>query len=384
MNHPLALDQSKSLLTSHSRHRKVLHLINGEHFSGAERVQDLLALSLPALQADVGFVCLKPGKFPTERQSQDSELFSLNMKSRMDFRALRRLSRIVEEYDYELLHAHTPRSLMVGSLIKRKVGLPLVYHVHSPVGRDTNKSLRNRLNQLVETWSARQVDHFVCVSDSLRDYMIGLGHDPAKISTVPNGVAIVPDVPERTTPAGCWTLGTTALFRPRKGTEVLLQALSMLRQQGINVRLLAVGPFESDEYEAKVKSLACELSVEDAVEWTGFTNDVNSQFQRMDAFVLPSLFGEGLPMVILESMALGVPVIAAEVEGIPQAIRDRQDGLLFAPGAADQLGDRIRELIAGQHDWQALRRSALERQRERFSDMSMAKGVARVYAGLLK
>ncbi len=357
--------------------------MNGEHFSGAERVQDLLALRLPQFGFEAGFACLKSGRFPDERQSQDSPLFELNMHSRADFRGLRRLRSLVNDHDYEILHAHTPRSLLVGSLVKRKLGCPLIYHVHSPVGRDSTQSFKNRLNQWVETWAARQVDHFVCVSESLRNYMIQLGHDPQRITTVANGVAIVPEPGERETPSGCWTLGTTALFRPRKGTEVLLQALATLRQRDVAVRLLAVGPFESDEYERSIKSLARQLSIDDLIEWTGFTSDVSAYMQQMDAFVLPSLFGEGLPMVILEAMAQGVPVIAAAVEGIPQAIRDGVDGLIFEPGDAAALAERIEELVAGRHDWSALRYSALVRQRDRFSDVSMAAGVADVYRQVL-
>ena len=63
---------------------KVLHLINGEHFSGAERVQDLLALAMPRFGYEVGFACVKPGKFPGVRDSQDCQLFETPMKSRLD------------------------------------------------------------------------------------------------------------------------------------------------------------------------------------------------------------------------------------------------------------------------------------------------------------
>jgi glycosyltransferase involved in cell wall biosynthesis len=113
------------------------------------------------------------------------------------------------------------------------------------------------------------------------------------------------------------------------------------------------------------------------------TTDVNAQLSRMDLFVLPSLFGEGLPMVVLEAMAAGVPVVATSVEGIPEVIRDRENGILVRPGQADQLVDAIRGIMDGRHDWQALRRSALQRHAERFSDRAMAAGVARVYGSLI-
>ena len=361
----------------------MLHLINGEHYSGAERVQDLLGMSLRHFNYEVAFACLKPELFPRERNS-DNKLFETRMNSKIDFRAIGRLRKLIVDEKFEILHAHTPRTLLAGSLVKRQTGCPLIYHVHSPVGRDSTRSLANRINQMVESWSARQVDHFICVSDSIRNYMIELGHPAEKLTTVANGVAIIEEVAKRPAPRSTWTLGTTALFRPRKGTEMLLESMSILKQRGSDVSLLAVGPFETSEYETKIKNLAKQLGVEDLIEWTGFVNDVDSQLRRMDAFVLPSLFGEGLPMVILEAMAIGTPVISAEVEGVNQAIRAGQDGLIFPPGDASALAECVSDFISGKFDWQAIRSSAMQRQREMFSDTSMARGVAAVYESLLK
>lgn len=384
MNQLIALGKSKHAGSASSRQAipRVLHLINGEHFSGAERVQDLLGMTLPDIGYDVGFACLKPRLFPEKRQSEN-ELFETPMRSKLDFKTIRKISHEARQGRFEILHAHTPRTLMAGSLIKRKLGLPLIYHVHSPVGHDSTRSFANRINRFVESWSARQVDHFICVSDSIRDYMLSIGHPAEKLTTVPNGVSVVNGTPERVTPSQVWTLGTTALFRPRKGTEVLLQALAILRERQYDVRLLAVGPFETPDYESKIQKLVSELGLADAIEWTGFVSDVAQQFQRMDAFVLPSLFGEGLPMVILEAMALGTPVISAEVEGVNQAIRGGTDGLIFRPGDANALADCVVDLIEKRYDWQALRQSALDRQRTQFSDVSMAHGVAEVYQNLL-
>ena len=89
---------------------RVLHVVNGEHYSGAERVQDLLAGFLPACGYDVGFACVKPGRFPQARKFQTARLYELPMSSRFDFACGRKLAMLARDEDYALIHAHTPRS----------------------------------------------------------------------------------------------------------------------------------------------------------------------------------------------------------------------------------------------------------------------------------
>jgi glycosyltransferase involved in cell wall biosynthesis len=361
---------------------KVLHLINGEHFSGAERVQDLLASALPDFGYEVGFVCLKPKKFPEVRTSE-TPLFNLNMNSKFDFRCYKRVVQMVREHGYQVLHAHTPRTLMIGSMAAKRLGCPLVYHVHSPVGRDSNRGLMNRLNTTMEKYSLKRVDRMVCVSNSLQGYMEELGHPSEKLRVVSNGVAPMESAQPRTASKGVWTIGTMALFRPRKGTEVLLDALKILKDKGTEVKLRAVGPFETPEYEAEILKQVERLGIGDMIEWTGFQTDVNQQLDLMDLFVLPSLYGEGLPMVVLEAMANAVPVVAANVEGIPEAVRDGVDGLIFEPANPQDLADKLTSIIGDDERLTQMSRSALRRQREKLSDAAMAEGVAKVYDELL-
>ena len=85
--------------------------------------------------------------------------------------------------------------------------------------------------------------------------------------------------------------------------------MARLRAEGLHVKLRAVGDFETAEYKTKNPRAIAQLEIGNLVEWAGFTQDVSAELARMDLFVLPSLFGEGLPMVILEAMAAGVPIV---------------------------------------------------------------------------
>ncbi len=377
---PAAISSEADLATSRSRVDtiRVLHVINGEHYSGAERVQDLLARRLPEFGYEVGFACLKPDRFPTMRCAQDAPLYELPMRTRFDLRTIPKLVKIIRQGDYRIVHAHTPRTAMFGRIASAITRVPMVYHVHSPASRDTTRGFRNRINALAERLSVSGSARLIAVSESLGRHMQRVGFAANRISVVPNGVPQVDGRPA-TPPQGRWTLGTVALFRPRKGTEVLLEAMALLRQKGIDVSLRAVGPFETPDYEARIKALVSRLGLKDLVEWTGFTQDVGAELREMDLFVLPSLFGEGLPMVVLEAMAGGVPVIASRVEGVPEAIRDGVDGVIAEPNDPADLARAIGDVAGGKVDWSALQSSALARHAERFSDRSMAAGVAQVY-----
>jgi glycosyltransferase involved in cell wall biosynthesis len=364
-------------------HPRVLHVINGEHYSGAERVQDLLAARLPETGYDVAFACIKPGRFPEVRQSTEAPLYLTPMHSKLDLRIVQRLVRIIRQESYELVHAHTPRSALIGRAASALARVPLVYHVHSPTSRDSTHRWRNRVNRWLERASLVRTAALITVSDSLRRDMLAQGYGDSRVFTVANGVP-VPSLKRSDMPPGpVWTLGMVALFRPRKGVEVLLEAMASLRQLRFPVKLRAVGPFETPGYEAEVRQRVQELHLEDVVQWTGFTSNIAAELAQLDAFVLPSLFGEGLPMVVLEAMAAGVPVVATRVEGVPEAIEDGVSGLVADPSSGDDLARCIARLVRGEVVWHQLRQRAMQRHAEKFSDRIMAQRVAEVYRRVL-
>jgi len=223
----------------------------------------------------------------------------------------------------------------------------------------------------------------IAVSRSLAGYAAAQGVPRARIHVVPNGVPVIGPLTDRLAPRRPWTLGTVALFRPRKGLEVLLDAMARLRREGVDVRLRAIGEFETEEYQRKISEQVEQLGIGEFITWTGFTKNVSAELERLDLFVLPSLFGEGLPMVVLEAMAAGVPVVGTKVEGVPEAIRDGIDGVLAEPGDSQDLARAIGSFVGGEVVWSSCRQHAHSRQAAMFSDVSMARGVADVYREVL-
>lgn len=381
---------------------KVLHVVNGEHFSGAERVQSHLGRCLPRFGVRADFACVKPGRFSQllrERQSNaPSEFcghescrheswglgFETPMSHRMDLRAAFAVRDLVRQHGYDLLHAHTPRTAMIAAVAARLTATPWVYHVHSPASRDSQRWLNNHVNAWIERVALSSCAHRITVSESLRKECLRGGVPPESVTVVHNGVpGIRPSRQSIPVPGGRWTIGMVALMRPRKGLEIVLDALAMLRQRGHDVLLRCIGPFETADYETEIESRIVNLGLQASVERQGFTQDVPAALAKLDAMVLPSLYGEGLPMVVLEAMAAGLPVVATAVEGTPEAIRHGVEGLLARPRDPESLADALGSLIRGDHDWCRLSEAAISRHAEAFSDLAMARRTADVYRQLL-
>jgi glycosyltransferase involved in cell wall biosynthesis len=333
---------------------------------------------------EVSFACLKQGIFPAKRESQGVPLYSFPMRSRIDVGVVNDLAKLLLREHYQIVHTHTPRGALIGNMASWRAKLPMVHHVHSPADQDTEHGWRNRRNSVVEKFSLMRAAKLIPVSHSLRSYLLARGYSDERIKLVCNGVPIQPKVRNSYASGATLIVGTVALFRPRKGIEVLLEALARLSASGVAVRLHAVGPFESPEYEREVHDLVKKLGLSEQVCWVGFTQDVAAEFQKMNVFVLPSLYGEGMPMVVLEAMAFGLPVVGTRVEGIPEVVRDGQEGVLADPGSVNGLADAIGSIASGEYDIAMLGDSGWRRQRMEFSNIKMAEGVAEIYREVLK
>jgi len=368
---------------SDQANQRVLHVVNGEFYAGAERVQDLLALNLPDYGYDVEFICLKRGIFAGQRAALKSPVTLLEMNGKFDLTAALSLRQLIHSGKYSVVHAHTPRSLMVAALATRLLKLPpLVYHVHGPTLADTEHKLRNIINASVEHLSAKCVDIALPVSDHARDYARSIGIPDRKLQLVPNGV---PASGHRyQSEPDTFVVGSVALFRPRKGLETLIDAFSELVQQTSQpCRLRLIGGFETDDYRDKIANQAEMLGISKRIDWIGHTTDVYQEMQHLSAFVLPSLYGEGMPMVILEAMANSIPVVATRAGGIGEMIDHNHTGLLCEPGDSKAMGSLLAQLANDPQLRTLLSKSGKEKHFNAYSAEVMARRTAAVYDRLL-
>ena len=142
---------------------------------------------------------------------------------------------------------------------------------------------------------------------------------------------------------------------------MLLEALAVLRSRERERAAAGRRRLRNARLQGRVLGLAERLDLAEAIDWIGFTRNVNRELAKINLFVLPSLFGEGLPMVVLEAMAAGLPVVASRVEGVPEAVRASRDGAARRAGQRQPTGAAIEEIVTGGVDYAALSRGARRR-----------------------
>lgn len=187
----------------------------------------------------------------------------------------------------------------------------------------------------------------ICISDFTRE-QVRAASDPAhhgKLEVVRCGVDAERFAPAgKTEREGPLRVLNVAALSPRKGQRDLLAALADLRGRGHDVALTIVGGgAERDALEAEVQR----LGLAGAVTFTGALAhaQVRERYAQADVFCLPSS-AEGVPIVLMEAMACEVPVVATRINGIPELVRDRETGLLAAPGRPAELAAALDELLA--------------------------------------
>ena len=372
---------------------RVLHLINGEYFGGSARVL-MNYVESEARRAEVAVGVHFPGELERRLRLAGVETELIPMRSRLDLGAARRVRALARRWRADVIHTHQVRNTLLGRLVSVAGGPPVVTHVHSPAFRESTDTVRNLVTGTVDRALAGRTRRFIAVSQSLAGELGRLGIRAERIRVVPNGIPL----PEAATeadradlrvelglPSDEPVIGMVANFRPRKGTEVLIEAASRLAEEGTPVRLLLVGEAFRDgrrDYAAELAALAAARGIGDRVTFTGFRADPERIIAGLDVFVLPSRFGEGLPMVLLEAMGAGVPVVTTPVEGIVEVVDDGRNARLVPSDDPASLAAAIRDLVADPARRAAMGAAGRQAVIERYTSDRMAEGFERVYAEL--
>ncbi|MDQ6884294.1 MAG: glycosyltransferase family 4 protein [Candidatus Dormibacteraeota bacterium] len=257
-----------------------------------------------------------------------------------------RVKSIAAEFKPDVVHGHTLffQSALAAAMLRRAAGVPLVTTVQI-AGlenlREPVRALGRAYEQTVGRFIIARSDSLIAVSPSVRAHLMTLGADPARITVIPNGVDLTRfgTLARSSAPAQPPLVAFVGRLIQNKGPQTLVEALLELHRQQVpfKARFYGEGPMR-DELVARARPAA------GAIEFLGQVSEVAARLAEADILVRPSLT-EGLPLAVLEAMASRVCVIATDIPGNRDLIRDGANGLLVPIRDPQRLATAIRAMI---------------------------------------
>lgn len=188
----------------------------------------------------------------------------------------------------------------------------------------------------------------VTISDYNKTYLSAISPQTS-LHRIYNGLDLDQFSPNGTQPVTTPLILAVGRLVEKKGFDVLIRAAALLKAEGIRFQCRIVG---TGEDETRLRALIDELGVRDVVALPGPMprEDLIRLYPQASVFVAPCVVGDdgnrdGLPTVLIEAMALKVPVISTPVTGIPEIVRDQKTGRLVPPGAPEELAEAIRQIL---------------------------------------
>lgn len=289
----------------------------------------------------------------------------------------RRLSDVAKKLRPDILHAHSPVLNAIPALrVGRQLGIPVVYEVRAfwedaavDHGSTVEGSVRYRLTRALETYALKRVNHVTTICEGLRDDIVQRGVAAERVTVIPNAVdveAFEPggapdaDLKAKLGLSNCTVLGFIGSFYAYEGLDLLLESLPQIISALPDVRVLLVGGGPQD---AALKAQARRLGLEDKVVFTGRVphSEVQRYYDLIDVLTYPRhsmrLTELVTPLKPLEAMAQGRLLVASDVGGHRELIKNGETGMLFRAGSATSLAETVIALVAQEESWPKLRQA---------------------------
>ncbi len=258
---------------------------------------------------------------------------------------------VLKQRQAQLLHTHGYRPDLIDGPVARRMGLPVVSTVHGYTGG----GFRNRLNEWLQTRALRRSDAVIAVSSKLKGELALTGVAESRLHTIAN--AWRPAVPGFSRREARARLGLeddervvawVGRMSKGKGPDLMIRAMAALRDDQIRLSMVGAGAMESE-----CRALADSLGIAGRVTWHGVVEDAGLHLSAFDVVALTS-WSEGTPMLLLEAMSAGVPIVTTAVGGIPDVVSE-EEALLCDAGDVEQIASAIGMVFA---DPDAARRRA--------------------------
>lgn len=328
---------------------------------------------------DPGFEALRQ-----RAEAAEAPLAGIPDRGPWDWRVIGRMLKICRRERVAIWHGHDYKSNALGLLLRRFWPMRLVTTVHGWV----KHTRRTPLYYRIDRFCLPRYERVICVSQDLHEECLALGVPSERCLLIENGIDLAEYARTRSRqearrslgiPAERFIVGAVGRLSDEKGFDLLIRAVDRLARVGLDVELLIAG--EGDE-EPRLRTLAAELGCGERVRLLGYRADVKELYQAFDVFALSSL-REGLPNVLLEAMALEVPVVATRIAGVPRLIDDQHNGLLIPPGSLDELTLALERLLRDAELRRRLARAGRETIAVRYSFAARMRKIQAIYDELL-
>jgi glycosyltransferase involved in cell wall biosynthesis len=335
---------------------RVLGVIASSVPGGAESVFSMLLRGLSG-RFDPFVVCDSTGAMVGRYRALSVDLVSTPMNAPGHVGATRVIADAIERWSIDLVHTHLWNADLFGGMAAAWCGVPSVSTVHGsnflPFGVTGLHRFRRNTLSLVYRSVYRLCDRVLAPSQALLTDLAerpGIRVPPNLVTVVHNGIdleeinrrsaaAQLPDIVAQRMSAPL--VACVANMFAIKGQDWLIRALPAIRAAVPEAVLVLVGDGES---RPSLEQLVRETGVSDRVIFTGSIENPLAILERAEVVVLPSL-SEGLPIALLEAMAIGRAVVASNVGGIPEVVKDGETGLLIPPADAQALSAAIVRLL---------------------------------------
>ncbi len=364
----------------------VFQVITRMVLGGARQVVRTLLERLDPREFEQTLVCGTDGEAPGSEVVRVPDLVR-ELRPRRDAAAAARLAFLFARRRPDVVHAHTYKAGVLATFAARAAGVRAVVftphgHIFAPGARIPGvpgDGWRLGVLRSVTRLAGACAHRVTALSERDLAEQLALGlAPPDRHVVIPNGIDLDRYDRPRAPGRGGTVIGTVGRFSTEKGHRLLLEAFGRVRRARPQSRLVLVG---YGDLEPELRRAAEALAPGGAVEFAGARESAEA-LPAFDVYVQPSLY-ESQGLAILEAMAAGVPVVATDVGGVRDAVRDGETGLLVPPGDPEALAAAILRLAADPGLSAALAARARARVRERHSSARMVGAYASLYRELL-
>jgi len=364
--------------------RSILLVIDDASVGGGQKHVLALAERLSGRGIAVSVACEAEGYLVDELRKRSIPHHPVHLPEWPSVAGIRELVKMLRTTRAELVHTHGGTAGFYGRLAARRVrGVKTVHTYHGIHYLHQQNFKKRLLHRAIDRFLLRWTNEIICVAES--DLQLALVAGLARnghVNVVYNGIDLGPfdrALGMRSTheadDAG-FCAGTVGRLHEQKGYFVLLQAARAVHAVApdVHFRIIGEGPQEEE-----LRKKAAALGLGDTVKFLGARNDVPEQLLSFDVFVLSSLW-EGLPYVLMEAMAAGLPVVATDVDGVKEMITDGQEGRIVPSRDPQALAAAMLELRRDPALRHAMAKNGMATVKQKFSLDAMIEKTLTVYA----